>query len=164
MIPVSLALIVALERLHVYPMRIIDFFFNIFLVYYYLTLSLREHILRVCNTSFISTENAEMFQVNGSNIARWWTLHHTFSLAMTLVMLTWPYSRFFIEFRFHFYLFSAYLCMILGHCVMKQLMNACSCGAIATDSISDGTTVPAAKLRTSKRCRCCWFWCVRTMW
>ena len=47
---------------------------HIWLLYYYVSLSLRENILRV----------------NGSRIMAWWIYHHYISAVMSIVMLTWP--------------------------------------------------------------------------
>lgn len=48
--------------------------FQVWLIYYYCTLALREQILRV----------------NGSNINRWWIFHHYFSILASTICLTWP--------------------------------------------------------------------------
>jgi len=50
--------------------------FQIWLLYYYVTLALREHILKV----------------NGSNINRWWTTHHYLAMLMSVVILTWNWD------------------------------------------------------------------------
>lgn len=47
---------------------------QIWLMYYYTTLSLRENIL----------------YSNGSNIQPWWIYHHYLSLLISLIMLVWP--------------------------------------------------------------------------
>lgn len=54
----------------------ITVFGHIWLLYYYVTLALRENILRV----------------NGSRIMSWWIVHHYISAAMSIVMLTWPFT------------------------------------------------------------------------
>lgn len=54
-----------------------DFFFKLhqlWLMYYYNTLSLRENIL----------------QANGSNIQSWWIIHHYISIVISVVMLLYP--------------------------------------------------------------------------
>lgn len=50
---------------------------QIWLLYYYTTLALRENIL----------------QVNGSTIKIWWILHHYLSITASLTMLLWPSSN-----------------------------------------------------------------------
>lgn len=47
---------------------------HIWLLYYYVSLSLRENILRV----------------NGSSIRPWWITHHYISGIMSMIVLTWP--------------------------------------------------------------------------
>lgn len=54
----------------------ITVFGHLWLLYYYVSLALRENILRV----------------NGSKIQSWWIIHHYISAAMSVVMLTWPYT------------------------------------------------------------------------
>lgn len=50
---------------------------HVWLLYYYVSLSLRENILRV----------------NGSNIRPWWIYHHYLSAFMSIIVLTWPPDR-----------------------------------------------------------------------
>ncbi len=47
---------------------------QVWLLYYYVSLALRENILRV----------------NGSKIMAWWIFHHYVSAFMSIVLLTWP--------------------------------------------------------------------------
>jgi len=47
---------------------------QVWLLYYYVSLALRENILRV----------------NGSKIMAWWIFHHYVSAVMSIVLLTWP--------------------------------------------------------------------------
>lgn len=47
---------------------------HIWLLYYYISLALRENILRM----------------NGSRMRQWWITHHYVSAAMSVVVLTWP--------------------------------------------------------------------------
>ena len=51
--------------------------FQVWLLYYYVTLALREHILKV----------------NGSNINRWWTIHHYMAILMSIIVLTWSWKE-----------------------------------------------------------------------
>ncbi|KAJ3026016.1 UNVERIFIED_CONTAM: hypothetical protein HDU68_006351 [Siphonaria sp. JEL0065] len=64
-------------------------------LYYYSTLTLREHILAV----------------NGSKITPWWFLHHYLSILLTSLLLITPQnlSTTFPQFRTQFLLFCAYL-------------------------------------------------------
>eukprot|EP01113_Clastostelium_recurvatum_P036977 TRINITY_DN5361_c0_g1_i1.p1 TRINITY_DN5361_c0_g1~~TRINITY_DN5361_c0_g1_i1.p1 ORF type:complete len:365 (+),score=89.10 TRINITY_DN5361_c0_g1_i1:31-1095(+) len=55
---------------------------QIWLLYYYITLALRENILRV----------------NGSSIKRWWIVHHYLSMSGALVMLLWPLGPSYVHF------------------------------------------------------------------
>jgi hypothetical protein len=47
---------------------------HVWLLYYYVSLSLRENILLV----------------NGSKIRQWWIVHHYISSVMSIIVLTWP--------------------------------------------------------------------------
>lgn len=49
---------------------------HVWLLYYYVSLALRENILRV----------------NGSRIMSWWIVHHYISASTSVVMLTWPFT------------------------------------------------------------------------
>eukprot|EP01130_Rhizamoeba_saxonica_P013894 TRINITY_DN5985_c0_g1_i1.p1 TRINITY_DN5985_c0_g1~~TRINITY_DN5985_c0_g1_i1.p1 ORF type:complete len:207 (-),score=15.14 TRINITY_DN5985_c0_g1_i1:38-658(-) len=51
-----------------------EFFFTSWLLYYFVSLALREHILKV----------------NGSNIRSWWINHHIIALNIPLLMISWP--------------------------------------------------------------------------
>lgn len=51
---------------------------HVWLLYYYVSLSLRENILKV----------------NGSNIRPWWIYHHYISAVMSIIVLTWPPDRY----------------------------------------------------------------------
>ena len=62
------------------------------LLYFYSTVTLREHILII----------------NGSNIHTWWLVHHYLSLCLAGVVLTWPSGSSFDLFRFQFYIFAVY--------------------------------------------------------
>ncbi|KAJ3104776.1 hypothetical protein HDU97_008844 [Phlyctochytrium planicorne] len=63
------------------------------LIYYYSTVTLREHIL----------------VVNGSRIRFWWFIHHYLSIVLTGIMIIWLSSPSFQLFRHTFLMFSAYL-------------------------------------------------------
>ena len=73
---------------------------QVFAIYYFASLVLRENILRV----------------NGSHIKIWWILHHYLSIMMSVVMIFWPLSsETFRSFQLQFLFFcfsqgSNYLC------------------------------------------------------
>jgi len=56
--------------------RFLSVFFQVWLLYYYVTLSLREHILKV----------------NGSNIKTWWLIHHYISILISISWLTYRFA------------------------------------------------------------------------
>eukprot|EP01112_Ceratiomyxa_fruticulosa_P005673 TRINITY_DN1645_c0_g1_i1.p1 TRINITY_DN1645_c0_g1~~TRINITY_DN1645_c0_g1_i1.p1 ORF type:complete len:334 (-),score=45.65 TRINITY_DN1645_c0_g1_i1:89-1090(-) len=60
--------------IHYYPHPMFITAWQIWLLYYYITLALRENILRV----------------NGSSIKSWWIYHHYLSMIGSLVMMLWP--------------------------------------------------------------------------
>ena len=65
--------------------------FQVWLLYYYVTLALREHILIV----------------NGSNINSWWVYHHYLSIMLCTTVLTWPKaSATYQEFMPYFMIYS----------------------------------------------------------
>lgn len=64
---------------------------QIWLLYYYITLALRENILKV----------------NGSSIKPWWILHHYLSILCSLTMLLWPMGDTFQSMVHLFIYFSA---------------------------------------------------------
>lgn len=62
------------------------------LSWYYVTLAVRENILRV----------------NGSNIKSWWIIHHYFTLMQCVLLLTWPNNSSYAKFRKSLHLFGLY--------------------------------------------------------
>ncbi|CAH0556029.1 unnamed protein product [Brassicogethes aeneus] len=87
--------IVILINLQVYfrPLELLYFFF---LVWYYCTLTVRETILKV----------------NGSKIRGWWRVHHLFSIALSAILLTWPSDQIWLTFRYQFYCYNIYVCLV----------------------------------------------------
>lgn len=77
-----------------YQFRYTDWIYkltHVWLLYYYVSLSLRENILRV----------------NGSHIRMWWIYHHYISSLMSVIVLTWPadsasWARFLPQFTLYF--------------------------------------------------------------
>jgi hypothetical protein len=63
------------------------------LVWYYCTLTIRESILKV----------------NGSRIKGWWRLHHFISTVVSGVLLIWPNTGAWYEFRDQFMWFNVYI-------------------------------------------------------
>ncbi|CAF1301373.1 unnamed protein product [Didymodactylos carnosus] len=76
--------------------RALDALFHFLLVWYYCTLTIRESILIV----------------NGSNINGWWRAHHFIATVCTGILLTWPESQSYHQFRTQFFVFSFYLSVV----------------------------------------------------
>ncbi|THD25478.1 Transmembrane protein 120A [Fasciola hepatica] len=87
--------------------RIVDALFHFLLVWYYCTLTIRERILIA----------------NGSRIKGWWNIYHFISTACAGIMLIWPHSRSYDEFRNQFMLFSFYLNIV--HCIQYRYQVGC---------------------------------------
>lgn len=104
------------NTLFVFPnCRVLDTLFQLLLTYFYLSLALRENVLRA----------------NGSNIQRWWIWHHYVSLLLTMTMTTWPATETYNYFRLPFYMYALYagkylysLCNSL-HILISQLYSSC---------------------------------------
>lgn len=62
------------------------------LAWYYATLAVRENILRL----------------NGSNIKAWWIIHHYFTMAQCVFLLTWPNNASYARSRRNLHLFGFY--------------------------------------------------------
>jgi hypothetical protein len=60
-----------------FSVRPVEVMFQLWMLYYYVSLALRENILRV----------------NGSNIKTWWIVHHYLSIAIAFCMLMFPPVR-----------------------------------------------------------------------
>ncbi|KAK4532581.1 hypothetical protein CCYA_CCYA13G3438 [Cyanidiococcus yangmingshanensis] len=69
---------------------------QLFIAYYYSALALRESVL----------------VANGSNIRRWWRLHHYLSLILAVVVLTWPDGEAYAEFRGEIHFLGLYLSLL----------------------------------------------------
>jgi len=86
-----LFILFVIVQLFVLRSRALEILFQVWLLYYYTTLALRENILKV----------------NGSNINYWWIIHHYLSMAISICILTWgPESTNYIHFLPQFLLFS----------------------------------------------------------
>uniref|UniRef100_A0A094ZU79 Transmembrane protein 120A n=1 Tax=Schistosoma haematobium TaxID=6185 RepID=A0A094ZU79_SCHHA len=86
---------------------IVDTIFHFLLVWYYCTLTIRERILIA----------------NGSRIKGWWNISHFMSTAYSGIMLIWPRSRSYDEFRDQFMLFCLYLNLV--HFIQFQYQISC---------------------------------------
>lgn len=76
--------------------RVLDAVFQFLLVWYYCTITIREHILKV----------------NGSRIKGWWITHHFISTFCAAVLLIWPDSYSYRQFHDQFVVFSLYTCTV----------------------------------------------------
>ncbi|XP_062512299.1 transmembrane protein 120B-like [Corticium candelabrum] len=76
--------------------RLMDASFQFLLVWYYCTLTIREHILRQ----------------NGSEIRGWWVLHHYLSIVVSACILIWPVDDTYQMFRMNFMMFSLYISFV----------------------------------------------------
>ncbi|KAK9504333.1 hypothetical protein O3M35_010690 [Rhynocoris fuscipes] len=76
--------------------RVLELSFLFLLVWYYCTLTIRESILKV----------------NGSKIKGWWRLHHFISTVASAVLLIWPLSDSWYEFRPQFMIFNVYISIV----------------------------------------------------
>ena len=77
--------------------RVLDYFYNMHIIWYYCTLTIRERILKI----------------NGSNIRKWWFAHHMLSVINSAILLTWSYdSQSYKSFRPYMMSFSLYLACV----------------------------------------------------
>ncbi|XP_069689135.1 transmembrane protein 120 homolog [Periplaneta americana] len=76
--------------------RALELSFMFLLVWYYCTLTIRESILKV----------------NGSRIKGWWRLHHFISTVVSGVLLIWPNTGAWYEFRQQFMWFNVYISIV----------------------------------------------------
>lgn len=82
---------------------------------YYVTLAVRENILRM----------------NGSNIRSWWIIHHYFTTMQGVLLLTWPDGESYAQFRniIHFFgLYNAVLMILQTRYQMARLYTLRSLG------------------------------------
>lgn len=76
--------------------RTLELSFMFLLVWYYCTLTIRESILKV----------------NGSRIKGWWRFHHFLSTVVSGVLLVWPNTGPWYEFRSQFMWFNVYISVV----------------------------------------------------
>lgn len=76
--------------------RTLELSFMFLLVWYYCTLTIRESILKV----------------NGSRIKGWWRFHHFLSTVVAAVLLVWPNTGPWYQFRTQFMWFNVYISVV----------------------------------------------------
>lgn len=91
-----ISVLLALTIWLVIQSRVTDAVFQFLLVWYYCTLTIREHIL----------------VVNGSRIKGWWISHHFIATACAGILLIWPEGYTYHEFRIRCVLFSLYISLV----------------------------------------------------
>jgi len=91
-----ISLICAITLWFLPPYRVLDATFQFLLVWYYCTLTIREHILKV----------------NGSRIKGWWITHHFISCFCAAILLIWPDGFTYNEFHRQFVAFSIYVSIV----------------------------------------------------
>jgi len=111
-------------------MRWLHMLLQLSLVYYYVSLALRENILRA----------------NGSNIKRWWIIHHYMTLAQGVVLLTWQPGPSYGLFspRLHMFgVYNAVLQILQTRYQMARLYALRSLGRVGEMDVasSDGTQI-----------------------
>eukprot|EP00189_Rhodosorus_marinus_P004218 CAMPEP_0113963234 /NCGR_PEP_ID=MMETSP0011_2-20120614/6391_1 /TAXON_ID=101924 /ORGANISM="Rhodosorus marinus" /LENGTH=326 /DNA_ID=CAMNT_0000975243 /DNA_START=295 /DNA_END=1275 /DNA_ORIENTATION=- /assembly_acc=CAM_ASM_000156 len=74
-------------------MRWVHIFLQLFLSYYYVTIAIRENILRE----------------NGSNIKSWWIQHHYLMVGCGVVLMTWPPTESYHQFSLILHAFGLYV-------------------------------------------------------
>lgn len=79
-----------------FPFRPLELLYICFLIWYYLTITIRESILIA----------------NGSRIKGWWRIHHVISTAASVIFLVWPDDEIWQQFRNHFIWYNIYTCFI----------------------------------------------------
>jgi TMPIT-like protein len=117
----------------VYRLRYVHWIINVtqvWLLYYYVSLALRENILKV----------------NGSQIRRWWIRHHYVSSGMSILMLAWPDSdlqREFIPYFTAYFLAQGIVQFVQGwyqkrrHYARRALGKASSMDPATTEGIQE---------------------------
>mmetsp|Transcript_10228 Transcript_10228/g.14973 ORF Transcript_10228/g.14973 Transcript_10228/m.14973 type:complete len:317 (+) Transcript_10228:52-1002(+) len=127
-LPLAILLLVFLKG------RVWDTFYQLFMAYFYVSLALRESILRV----------------NGSKIHRWWIWHHYLSIAISFTFISWPPTEIYRSLRWQFMSFSIYngCVMLLQYYyqtqrlyVMMSLGKANKMDVVSTD-VTDFNLLP----------------------
>ncbi|KAL6072950.1 Transmembrane protein 120 [Balamuthia mandrillaris] len=104
--------------------QVLDMIFQLYLVYYYVSIALRENILKV----------------NGSNINLWWIIHHYISITIALVLMTWSQDdrhQFQMQFRY-FCLCQTLVQVLLNWYQMGRLYQLVAMGKAGTMDVAGG--------------------------
>eukprot|EP00042_Codosiga_hollandica_P041019 m.362053 g.362053 ORF g.362053 m.362053 type:complete len:333 (-) comp56012_c0_seq1:130-1128(-) len=80
----------------IFQIKFLDSIFQAVLVWFYMTITLREHVLIV----------------NGSKIMHWWLVHHYLAILLSCIILTWPDTESYHTFRTKFMAFSLFLAAV----------------------------------------------------
>jgi len=105
-------------------------FQHLWMLYYYVSLALRENILKM----------------NGSRINSWWIAHHHLASVASLIFLTWPHGPAYLQFKQKY----LYFCVLQGfvqlvqnryqkqrHYTLMSLGKASSMDITSTETISE---------------------------
>lgn len=106
----TVSAIISLFALFLYffnSVSLFDSIFHFLIVWYYCTLTIRERIL----------------MQNGSRIKGWWATYHFILTAEAAVMLIWPSSHSYSEFRDQFMLYSFYILIV--QCMQYYYQMGC---------------------------------------
>ncbi|EUB63856.1 Transmembrane protein [Echinococcus granulosus] len=96
---ITVSAIISIYALFLYffnQYSLLDSIIHLLIVWYYCTLTIRERIL----------------MQNGSRIKGWWAMYHFILTAEAAVMLIWPSSRSYSEFRDQFMLYVFYILIV----------------------------------------------------
>lgn len=93
--------------------RAFDAMFHFLLVWYYCTLTIRESILIVNGSNINRKENVlGLLGEREFGFLAWWRAHHFIATVATGILLTWPESQSYHQFRTQFFVFSFYLSFV----------------------------------------------------
>ncbi len=94
---------------YIFSTRATDAMNHFLLVWYYCTLTIRESILIVNGSKFVSQLRRvhEFYRIKG-----WWLYHHFVSAILCGVALTWPDTECYRDFRTAFLVFCGYLAIV----------------------------------------------------
>ncbi|VUZ46262.1 unnamed protein product [Hymenolepis diminuta] len=107
---ITVSAIISLFALFLYffnSISLLDSIFHLLIVWYYCTLTIRERIL----------------MQNGSRIKGWWATYHFILTVEAAVMLIWPSSRSYSEFRDQFMFYSFYILIV--QCMQYYYQMGC---------------------------------------
>ncbi|KAL5111524.1 hypothetical protein TcWFU_002165 [Taenia crassiceps] len=107
---ITVSAIISIYALFLYffnQYSLLDSIIHLLIVWYYCTLTIRERIL----------------MQNGSRIKGWWAMYHFILTAEAAVMLIWPSSRSYSEFRDQFMLYVFYILIV--QCMQYYYQMGC---------------------------------------